>query len=364
MLGKLEKTFAIEARKGIQALVKAVGPCTGSGVAADAGKVAAKAVKDIHISAEIADFAKHFRLTESPKLVEQLAKLDDFWGRDVTRQIARDHLGHRGGFIVDTVSNAEKRGYKDLKGLQEAIPSHWLSRGPCPFCHAQSMLQPKGSIVAESENFVAAPNIRQLFALEGEQGGHVMVFAKHHRSTPSALPDAYKKELVSTIRQTKKAMEDAYGKPVSLFSNGSPGAAPWILEDVDSHAHVQLFSGNTTVTEAVLKETGFGRDRVLPVNSFEDYFRLYDEGKLRGRYILTMDASEKGHVILIGDTPTAGGLAMRNARISLGMPALPKIDANEGKAAFSSLEVVAHWPKPVEAPSVRSILAQAPVPAN
>lgn len=362
MLGKIEKALTNEARKGVESVVKAV--TSGSAAVVTSNKVSSTVARDIHITAEIAEFARHFRLTEAPALVKQLAKLDDFWGRDTTRAIAREHLGHRGGFIVDTVAHAERKKYPDLKGLQEAIPSHWLSRGPCPFCHSNEMLKPLGSKVFESENFVAAPNIRQMFALEGEQGGHVMLFAKHHRSTPSGLPDKYKQEFVDTVRKTKKAMEETYGQPVSLFSNGSPGASKWILEDVDSHAHMQLFSGNTTVTEAVLKETGIGRDRVFPVSGFDDYFKLYESGKLNGRYILTMDASEKGHVILIGDQPTAGGLAMRNARVSLGLPPLKEIWINEGKASLVTAALKTKVQAQADAPGVRAILAQAPVPAQ
>ncbi|MBM3269893.1 MAG: hypothetical protein FJZ01_19850 [Candidatus Sericytochromatia bacterium] len=356
MIGKLEKLLVGETRKVV--------------ARAEAGKVAATAltnsasVLDKRIAAEMADYAGHFRLTEAPALVAQLSKLDNFWGRDVTRQIARDHRGHRGGFIVDLVANAEKRGYPDLKGLQEALPAHWLSRAPCPFCHAQDLLKPKGTIVFESENFVAAPNIRQLFALEGETGGHLMVFAKHHRSTPSGLPDRYKQELVDTIRKTKKSMEEAYGKPVSIFANGGAGAPPWILEDVDSHAHMQLFSGNTTVTDAVLKEIGISRDRVIPVNGFGEYFKLYEQGKLRGRYILTLDAAERGHVILIGEQATAGGLAMRNARVSLGLPPLGEIKANEGLAVKVAALLKTKVPAPQAAAKVGAILAGAPVPTR
>jgi diadenosine tetraphosphate (Ap4A) HIT family hydrolase len=350
VIGKLQKLLVGETRNVVAKATK------------HASKIATAA--DKRISAEIADFAQHFRLTEAPALVEQFAKLDEFWGRDVTRQIARDHLGHRGGFIVDLVANAERRGYADLKGLQAALPAHWLSRAPCPFCHSHELLKPLGNLVYESENFVAAPNLRQMFAFDAEKGGHVMVFAKHHRSTPSALPGKYRKELIDAVRKTKRAMEEAYGKPVSLFSNGGAGAKPWILEDVDSHAHIQLFSGDTTVTEAVLKETGISRDRVLPVNGFGDYFKLYEQGKLRGRYILTLDAREKGHVILIGDQPTAGGLAMRNARISLGLPPMQEIFKNEGKASLVATAVKAKLDAPKDAPKVRQILAGAPVPAK
>ncbi len=356
MIGRLEKLLVGETRKVVAAATAAKVGTEAAAKLASSG--------DRRIAAEVADYAKHFRLTDAPALVEQLAKLDDFWGRDVTRQLARDHHGHRGGFVVDLVANAEKRGYKDLKGLQEALPAHWLSRAPCPFCHSHDMLKPAGSIVMESENFVAAPNIRHMFALDGERGGHVMVFAKHHRSTPSALPDRYKQELVDTVRKTKKAMEETYGKPVSLFSNGGAGAQPWILEDVDSHAHVQLFSGNTTVTEAVLKETGITRDRVIPVNSFDEYFKLYEQGKLRGRYILTLDASERGHVILIGDQATAGGLAMRNARISLGLEALPEIKVNEGKAGLVSAVLKSKFAKAEDAPKIGAIFAGAPIPTR
>jgi diadenosine tetraphosphate (Ap4A) HIT family hydrolase len=363
MLGRLEKLVAGEVRNGVAKMAAALE----RGAAASAGNVASEigAQVDTRVSAAIADYARHFRLTDAPRLVAQLQKLDDFWGADVTREIARDHLGHRGGFIVDTVANAERRGYPDLKGLQESIPSHWLSRAPCPFCHPHEQLAPKGSIVAESENFVAAPNIRQLFALEGEKGGHVMFFARHHRSTPGALPDAYKQELVETVRKTKKAMEDAYGEPVSLFANGMPGAPKWLLEDVDSHAHMQLFSGNTTVTEAVLRESGLSRDSVIPVNGFDDYFRLYEQGKLRGKYILTLDADEKGHVILLGDYKARAGLAMRNARISLGLTALPEIRVNEGKAGLVTALVKAKLQaQQADAPEVRKILASAPLPVK
>jgi len=355
VIGRLEKLLVGETRKVVAGVAGSVTAKTAAGAAGAADK---------RIAAEIADFAAHFRLTEAPAMVAQLAKLDDFWGRDVTRQLARDHHGHRGGFIVDLVANAEKRGYGDLKGLQESLPSHWLSRAPCPFCHSHNLLKPAGSIVYESENFVAAPNVRQMFARDGERGGHVMVFAKHHRSTPSALPDRYKQELVDTIRKTKAAMEAEYGKPVSLFSNGGAGAPPWILEDVDSHAHIQLFSGDTTVTDAVLKELGVGRERVIPVNGFADYFKLYEQGKLRGRYILTLDASERGHVILIGEQPTAGGLAMRNARISLGLPPMQEIWVNEQKAGLVSAALKTKLAAPQDAPKVRAILAGAPVPGR
>jgi len=358
MFGAIEKVLTGEARKAVTAL----GKCAESGSVAKAiERQAASAVKDVRISAEIGDFARHFRLDESPKLVQQLARLDDFWGRDVTRGIARDHLGHRGGFVVDLVENAERRGYQDLKGLQEAIPAHWLSRAPCPFCHPDEILKPAGSIVGESENFVAAPNLRQLFALEGEEGGHMMVFAKHHRSTPAGLPDQYRKELVETVRKTKQAMQEAYGKPVSIFANGEPGAPIWALEDVDTHAHMQLFSGDATVTDLVVKEAHIPPENVIPVNGFDDYFRLYDAGKLRQRYVLTLDASEKGAVILVGDRRTEAGLAMRNVRVKLGLPYLPKIDPDPGKAGKVTALVKPKARPLFDALAVRAVLAGAPV---
>lgn len=73
-----------------------------------------------------------------------------------------------------------------------------------------------------------------------------------------------------------------------------------------------------------------GRYRVLPVNGFEDYFKLHDAGKLRGRYLLTMDANERGAVILIGDQPTMGALGMRGVRTTLGLS-----EVTDKKARFN-----------------------------
>lgn len=350
MLGKLEKVLAGEVAK----LLRPVG----------VAKTAEKAVweADGYVSAAIKEFAAHFRLNDAPELVGHLAKADEFWGRDVTRRIARDHLGHRGGFIVDVVATAERRGYLDLKGLQASIPEKWLSRGPCPFCHAHEKLVPKSSIVYESANFMAAPNERQLFG--DAPGAHMMVFAKHHRSTSSALPEKYRQELVDTIRKVKAAMTEANGQPVSIFSNGGAGAKQHILEDVDSHAHMQLFSGSANVTDRVLKEIGLTRERVIPVNSFEEYFKLYETGKLRGRYLLTLDANERGHVILIGDLEVKSGLAMRNARAAIGLDAFPGegfVPKDHTKASLVAAALKTKLAAPADTEGVRAILAGAPI---
>ncbi|MBI6545518.1 MAG: hypothetical protein HY692_01915 [Cyanobacteria bacterium NC_groundwater_1444_Ag_S-0.65um_54_12] len=331
--------------------------------AKETSESAISATVDTHIQTEIHEFAQHFRMATAPRVVRQLAKLDAFWGRDTTRQIARDHLGHRGGFLVDLVANAERRGYPDLKGLQESLPKEWLSRAPCPFCHPHELLQPAKSIILESENFVATPNIRQLF-LSSEDGGHVMIFAKHHRSTPAALPDQLRQELVTLLRRVKQEMTEIWSKPVSLFINGMPGVDKHLLEDVDSHAHIQLFSGNTTITEAVLKEAGLSREQLFPVRGFADYFRFYDQGKLRGRYILTLDANEQGYLILLGNRQTAGGLAMRNVRTSLGLPRWSgdgRIDPNPQKAILVAAALQARFSKKADAPSTRAVLATVPV---
>ncbi len=321
--------------------------------------------QDTFLEATIADFARHFRLAESPALVAHLEKLDTLLGRDAIRRIAANHPGQRAGFLAELVATAERRGYPDLRGLQDALPKSFLHQAACPFCNSHDLLKPLNSIVAESKNFVAAPNRRQLFALEGEEGGHVMVFAKHHRSTPSALPTADRQELVSMIRKVKTEMEAVWKKPVSLFANGMPGANtginPRILEGVDSHAHVQLFTGDTTIEKAVLAELGAGRERLIPVNGFEDYFKLYDAGKLRGRYVLSLDAQEKGYVILVGDQITASGLAARAVRSSLGLSEQDLVRGDTRRASLVAAVLQAHAKNPADDAAVRSIFASAPV---
>lgn len=311
----------------------------------------------------LADVARNYRLGGSPALVRELGQLDAFWGRDVTRRLASQHGGDRSAFLVDLVANAERRGYGNLAGLQRSIPDAWLVQQDCTFCHTAERFKPDGILVDDSAHFQSGPNMVQMFTNE-ESGGHMMVFGKQHRSTPSATPEALRQEFVGMIRRTKAEMEATWGKPVSLFANGSPAADPRVQHHVDSHAHVQLFSGDATLTDAVLKETGLGRDRVIPINGFEDYFKLYDAGKLRDKYLLTLDAREKGAVILLGDAPTQPGLAMRNARVSLGLPEVPggkKALINPERAALVAGALKAHYGQTPDPASVRAILAQAPV---
>lgn len=320
----------------------------------------AQALSDSLTRSNSEAIARAFKLDHAPKLVTQLKSLERFRpvGPDTLRQLAVDHQGDRSAFLVSLVAKAEQGRYPDLHALQQSIPNHWLIQHDCPFCHAHEMLEPTNSIVFESKNFVAAPNPAQLFTGD-ETGGHLMLFAKNHRSTASAWTEPLRKEFLTDLREVKKQMEEAYGRPVSLFVNGSPGALPSIQEGVDSHSHIQLFSGDVTLTDAALKVTDLSRDRVIPVNGFADYFRLYDEGRLTGRYLLTMDANEKGAVILIGDTPTIHKLGMRSARAALGLPDREHIHYDLVRASQVALDLKKAWPATTA--ESRQVLAIAPV---
>lgn len=258
--------------------------------------------------------AERYGLIEAPQLLTHLPQLAQVVGEDAIKQAAQRAGGNRGLFQLELVALAERGGYPDLAGLQRAIPEKHICMAGCPFCQPLKGFRPGNGIVGQSERFSVGPTITPLFTT-AENGGHFMVFPEHHRSVMGALPEQFRPEFIALTDATKAAMEKQYNKPVSVISNGLPGYGYDPHSPFDTHAHVQLFSGNADITKAVAGYFSWSKtdlaQKAHPIRGWNDYFQLYEQGALRQRYVLTMDGSGQGHVLVIGNQRTGSGFARR-----------------------------------------------------
>lgn len=293
-----------------QGLWKRLGSALGFGK--DEVQVATAAIKQA--PSWLHSLAERYRLFDAPQLLAHLPALAKVVGDDAVKQAAAKAGSNRGLFELELVALAERGGYKDLAGLQGAIPHEHIVMDGCPFCKPAQLFRPDNSILAESANFSVGPTITPLYTT-GEHGGHVMVFPRHHRSVVGGLPEPYQQEFMGLADATKTAMEKQYGQPVSVISNGLPGYGYDPRSPYDTHAHAQLFTGNADIAKATAGFFGWSKadmgKNIHPVGGWNDYFNLYQQGLLRERYIVSLDGSGKGSVIVIGGKRTGSGFARR-----------------------------------------------------